>query len=117
MLSENAKVEYLCEHCNNPDIKRIRIYGQDSYECMRCNRWFGWKTRRVVPAGEKYMLREDYTFIIGICIGLLMSGILALFIYNFVDTKFELFKWLGAVIIVAVVIAGTWANLKFRGFI
>lgn len=63
------------------------------------------------------MLREDYMFIVGICIGLLLAGIIALFIFNFTETKFQLFKWLGAVIIVSVTCAGTWVNLKFRGIV
>lgn len=63
------------------------------------------------------MLREDYMFIVGICIGLLLAGIASLFIFKFVDTKYQLFKYLGAAIIITVAVVGAWVNLKYRGII
>lgn len=117
MLSKNGKEEYVCCHCHNPDIQKIKMYGQNSFECRSCNRWYAWGNKKTIKAGEKLMLREDYMFIVGICIGLLLAGIITLFIFNFTETKFQLFKWLGAVIIVLVTCVGTWVNLKFRGIV
>lgn len=117
MLSKNGKEEYVCCHCHNPDIQKIKMYGQNSFECRSCNRWYAWSNRKIIKAGNKLMLREDYMFIVGICVGLLLAGIIALFIFNFTETKYQLFKWLGAVIIVGVAGVGTWVNLKFRGII
>jgi hypothetical protein len=117
MLSKDAKVEYLCEHCNNPEITRIKMYGQDSYECLRCRRWFAWKTRKVIPAGEKYMLREDYMFMVGIAIGLIVAGMIAVFLFNFTETRFQFFKWFAVAVMGLSVSIIVWVNLKFRGIV
>jgi hypothetical protein len=32
----------LCPKCKDPDITRMKMMGQDSYECLKCNEWGPW---------------------------------------------------------------------------
>lgn len=45
MLSKGGKIVYSCPNCLNKDIGKIRIYGQLSWECLKCMSFGPWRTR------------------------------------------------------------------------
>lgn len=45
MLSKGGKIVYSCPNCHNKDINKIIIYGQYSWECLKCGRFGPWRTR------------------------------------------------------------------------
>ncbi len=116
-LSKNKKMKYLCTRCNSPEINKIRMYGQVSYECLKCNRWWPWDHRKIVPVEEEPMLREDYMFAIGILIGMLVAALVMVGVYNFTETKCLMFKWVAGIIMAIVVPCLVWVNLKYRGIV
>lgn len=117
MLSKNGKEEYVCCHCHNPDIQKIRMYGQNSFECRSCNRWYAWGNKKTIKAGEKLMLREDYMFTVGIGIGMLLGALAFIVVFSFTEDRVKLLSWTCGTIFAVSVAAMIWVNLKFRGIV
>lgn len=45
MLSKGGKIVYSCPNCRNKEIGKIIIYGQCSWECLKCGRFGPWRGR------------------------------------------------------------------------
>lgn len=114
MLSRNGKHQYICPRCHNPDIKQIRMYGQKSFECRNCNRWFAWSLKKEIPVGEKRMLMEDYKFCIGMGLGLLLAGIFMTVVWSFTYTREQFLIWSCAIVGVQAVVTMGIAHYQFK---